>query len=294
MKRILIKIAFFMLVSLLIASALLLVLALVPEGIMNKTLRDMLFEIDKWLFLTGVLGFGVSFTSSLISQDILAITRENRKLRRVGIKTMHSNTSSQEEVRLMFGDGANNCPIELKFLFISGINFIKYFRNSIIRAIEHGADVKIMIGDPFSEKGREFLEHNQQFRGEINPNGMTDIEECEAVTSLLKDMQKEIADKKLPGSLRLRYYTDQYRCNCRIAIFEDENKKREVRMWSSFQTQTRIAVDLSLAAYGTYNEADESVFLNKAEEEQLSLVVETNNSFDKLWEMCGKDAPLNV
>ena len=275
----------------LLAISLSLVLCLVPEGDMNSTLRSILYEIDKGLILTGIIGLVISFASRLIAEDILAVSRDNKRLRQLGIKSISDKTLSKEEIRLMFGDDKNGYPIELKFLFVTGINFVRDFRPLIIKAIEHGCNVKIMIGDAVSEKGREFLERNQQFRGPANESGLTDIQECEQVTKWLKEMHKEVVDKKLPGSLSLRYYIDQYRYNHRIAIYE-KNNKREYRVWSNIQPQTKIALRLTLAVYGTYDEADYSQSLVKTKEEKESIVLATNESFDELWRFCGKDESL--
>ncbi len=270
-----------------------LVLCLIPEEGMNSTLRSILYEIDKGLILTGIIGFVISFASRLIAEDILAVSRDNKRLRKLGIKSISDKKFNKEEVRLMFGDDKNGYPIELKFLFVSGINFVKDYRPLIIKAIEHGSVVKIMIGDPVSDEGKRFLEHNQQFRGERNANGLTDIQECEKVTEMLKEIHKEVTDKQLPGSLSLRYYTDQYRCNHRIAIYEN-NKKREYRVWTNLSPQTKIAIDLTLAVYGTYNEGDYSESLVKTDEENNSLVLATDKSFDKLWDICNQDIDLTV
>ena len=275
----------------LLAISLSLVLCLVPEGDMNNTLRSILYEIDKGLILTGIIGLVISFASRLIAEDILAVSRDNKRLRQLGIKSISDKTLSKEEIRLMFGDDKNGYPIELKFLFVTGINFVRDFRPLIIKAIEHGCNVKIMIGDAVSEKGREFLTHNQEFRGPANESGLTDIQECEQVTKWLKEMHKEVVDKKLPGSLSLRYYTDQYRYNHRIAIYEKDGK-REYRVWSNIQPQTKIALRLTLAVYGTYDEADYSQSLVKTKEEKESIVLATNESFDELWRFCGKDESL--
>ena len=275
----------------LLAISLSLVLCLVPEGDMNNTLRSILYEIDKGLILTGIIGLVISFASRLIAEDILAVSRDNKRLRQLGIKSISDKTLSKEEIRLMFGDDKNGYPIELKFLFVTGINFVRDFRPLIIKAIEHGCNVKIMIGDAVSEKGREFLTRNQEFRGPANESGLTDIQECEQVTKWLKEMHKEVVDKKLPGSLSLRYYTDQYRYNHRIAIYEKDGK-REYRVWSNIQPQTKIALRLTLAVYGTYDEADYSQSLVKTKEEKESIVLATNESFDELWRFCGKDESL--
>ncbi len=275
----------------LLAISLSLVLCLVPEEGMNSTLRSILYEIDKGLILTGIIGLVISFASRLIAEDILAVSRDNKRLRQLGIKSISDKTLSKEEIRLMFGDDKNGYPIELKFLFVTGINFVRDFRPLIIKAIEHGCNVKIMIGDAVSEKGREFLTRNQEFRGPANESGLTDIQECEQVTKWLKEMHKEVVDKKLPGSLSLRYYTDQYRYNHRIAIYE-KNNKREYRVWSNIQPQTKIALRLTLAVYGTYDEADYSQSLVKTKEEKESIVLATNESFDELWRFCGKDESL--
>lgn len=275
----------------LLAISLSLVLCLVPEGDMNSTLRSILYEIDRGLILTGIIGLVISFASRLIAEDILAVSRDNKRLRQLGIKSISDKTLSKEEIRLMFGDDKNGYPIELKFLFVTGINFVRDFRPLIIKAIEHGCNVKIMIGDAVSEKGREFLTRNQEFRGPANESGLTDIQECEQVTEWLKEMHKEVVDKKLPGSLSLRYYTDQYRYNHRIAIYE-KNNKREYRVWSNIQPQTKIALRLTLAVYGTYDEADYSQSLVKTKEEKESIVLATNESFDELWCFCQKDVDL--
>jgi len=275
----------------LLAISLSLVLCLVPEGDMNSTLRSILYEIDKGLILTGIIGLVISFASRLIAEDILAVSRDNKRLRQLGIKSISDKTLSKEEIRLMFGDDKNGYPIELKFLFVTGINFVRDFRSLIIKAIEHGCNVKIMVGDAVSEKGREFLTRNQEFRGPANESGLTDIQECEQVTKWLKEMHKEVVDKKLPGSLSLRYYTDQYRYNHRIAIYE-KNNKREYRVWSNIQPQTKIALRLTLAVYGTYDEADYSQSLVKTKEEKESIVLATNESFDELWRFCQKDVDL--
>ena len=273
------------------AISLSLVLCLVPEGDMNATLRNILYEIDKGLILTGIIGLVISFASRLIAEDLLAVSRDNKRLRQLGIKTISDKTLSKEEIRLMFGDDKRGYPIELKFLFVTGINFVRDFRPLIIKAMEHGTSIKIMIGDAVSEKGREFLERNQQFRGPANESGLTDIQECEQVTKWLKEIHKEVVDKKLPGSLSLRYYTDQYRYNHRIAIYEKDGK-REYRVWSNIQPQTKIALRLTLAVYGTYDEADYGQSLVKTEEEKNSLVLATNESFDELWRFCQKDVDL--
>lgn len=294
MKRNLKLIALILGIILLLAVGILVVLCNIPETGMNATFRSILFEIDKGLFITGILGFVLSFASRLLAEDILAISRDNKRLRKIGIRSITNTRLEKEEIRLMFGDDRSGYPLELKFIFVSGINFVEEFKPFMLRAIEHGTDIKIMIGDPYSKEGRAFLEHNQEFRGKRNKNNMTDVEECDSVTKKLRDMQKEITDRALTGSLRLRYYTDQYRYNYRIAIFEDKNKKRETRMWSNFQPQTKIAMELSLAIYGTHNEADfDETSLVKTDEEKRSLVLETDSSFDKLWEICGKDVSLS-
>lgn len=277
----------------LLATGISLVLCLVPEQNMNETLRNILYEIDKGLILTGIIGFVISFASRLIAEDILAVSRDNKRLRKLGIKSISDKRFNKEEVRLMFGDDKNGYPIELKFLFVSGINFVKDYRQLIIKAIEHGTAVRIMIGDPTSDSGREFLEHNQQFRGPTNESGLTDTQECETVTGWLKEMHKEVIDRQLPGSLSLRYYTDQYRFNHRIAIYE-KNNKREFRVWTNLSPQTKIALKLTLAVYGTYNEADYGEHLVKTEEETNSLVLATDDSFNKLWDFCQEDVSLDI
>lgn len=256
------------------------VLLLIDKEILGDALYSVLLEIDKALFITIVIG-GVA---KLISNDILAVKKNDNRLRSLGIYSIGEGKLSSKQALIMFGGRGHVYPKELRFCFISGVIFLKVFEKQILKAMENGCKIKILLADP--NKSKDFLERTEALCPQRNSKGenypyATQIKET---IKNIENMSKIAKELNYPGSIEIRHYIDEYRYAFRLADYWEEGTERnKTRLWANFQPLSKDAIDLSLCVHGIL---DDNYIENDAsgKNPESGIVYNISCTFNEMWE----------
>lgn len=265
------------LVAVIILIISLLLIILVPENIIHPSIKEILKEINKALVLSVIIGT----ITKLIAEDINKVKMNDAKMRRLGIHSIGEGLLDKKQANIMFGGNGYDYPKELKFVFITGVVFIREFEKRIMEAVKNGCEFKLLIAD--TERSIDYLERATLMRSKPDPFGSY-VNQIEMVNSLIAKMQKEASEKGYKGSIEVRHYTDEYRYNYRIAKYRKDDVTI-VRAWINFQPINKTAIDQSLTVLGEYNDNEKLDVLTQVEKESRNIVVSIDDSFDLLWDL---------
>ena len=264
--------------AILLAIALSVILAVFDKERLTESVYAILLEIDKALIITIILGS----VTKIVSSEIFSVKTNDRKMRRLGIYSIGEGRLDKKQASIMFGGGGYLYPRELKFCFISGNAFMEAFRPQIMKAIENGCHLKLLIANP--TKSASYLERAER----ICPQGGKDgsyINQCLFTLNFVKEMQREIDEKGYFGKIEIKHYHDEYRYNYRIAKYYDKEKGEIIRTWVNFQPLIKDAIEQSLTVIGRYDEEYVKEELSRSDKESQSIVLSLDKSFDELWEL---------
>ena len=241
---------------------------------------EMLLELAKALLITIIVGL---FTK-IITDEFVRIQKNDSKMKDIGIYEIGEGKLDHKQKNIMFGNAALGCrmPSELKFLFISGDNFIKEYKDSIKKVVLNGCNVKILIADPV--KSKDFLQRAEVICPQSNEEGSY-VEQVLKTKSIIKSIQDEINSINVEnkGSIEIRHYIDEYRYNIRIGIYAEEIDKYKYVAWANFQPMVKDSIDLSLTVIG---KAENNKLVNSSNEtEAKNMVLAMNKAFDELWKL---------
>lgn len=237
---------------------------------------NILFEIDKALLTTIIIG-GIA---KLVSSDFIEVKKNDTKLRKIGIYSIGEGKLDYKQTKIMFGGSGYEYPKELKFCFISGCVFINDFSDNILRAMEHGCNVKILIAD--ANKSKVFLNRTELLCPQFGENKepYPYINQIKYTKNVVLKIRKIANDKKFPGTIEIRHYIDEYRYAFRIGVY-GEKDDNTLRLWANFQPMRKDAVDLSLCVHGVLNE---EYFSSSNTNESSSIVYYIDEAFNMLWD----------
>lgn len=245
---------------------------------MNETLYNILYEIDKALVLTTIIGT----ITKIVSDDIISVKKNDEKMRKLGIHSIGEGRLDTKQKKIMFGGSGYQYPLELKFCFITGAVFLSDMRNEIINAIKNGTKIKILIADPL--KSKDFLARMDYLNKQDGKFGNFN-NQINFVKNLVLEINEIIKTKKLSGSIELKHYIDEYRYNIRLAKYFDEKNGIRINAWINYQPMNKSAIDQSLTVIGSFDTSDAKDTQSLTEKESKNLVVSLEHSFDKLWDL---------
>lgn len=260
------------------------------EGkIFNEKFFSFMWFVAETIFTSVIIGFIVK----MISDDLIKVKSNDYKMKKLGIYEVGEGKLNSIQANTMFGSPLMGYPYpkELRFMFVSGSVFLNVFKERIIKAIEHGCNVKILLADP--EGSADFLNRMEQMipqKGEAG--GDTYAEQVVYVKNIIDSIKTETIEffeknnikESDRGSIELRYYIDEWRYNIRIASYHDEKNDDEYhRVWLNYQSPVKDSIYQSLTVIG-YMDASQGT---KTEEE--SLVYAMKIGFDKLWNIYNKE-----
>lgn len=259
---------------------------LIFEGrVLNDKFFSFMWFVAETIFTTVIIGFIVK----IISDDVIKVKANDYKMKKLGIYEVGEGKLNSSQANTMFGAPllGHPYPKELRFMFVSGSVFLDVFKERIIKAIEHGCNLKILLANP--DDPARFLNRMERLipqKGEAG--GDTYAEQVLFVNDIIDNIKLE-TDKYFEengikmsdrGSIEVRYYIDEWRYNIRLASYCDKNGQDEYhRVWLNYQSPVKDSIYQSLTVIG-YMDASEGT---KTEEE--SLVYAMKIGFDKLWDI---------
>lgn len=242
-----------------------------PEK-MNKSLHDILYEINKALILTTIFGT----VTKIISDEIIKVKTNDKRMKQLGIHSIGEGRLDKKQTNIMFGGNGHPYPNELKFIFMNGINFFRDFNNHIITAIKNGCHVKVLIADPV--KSVDYIKRSNYLNEQDSLPGIS------IVTDNINKLSAFVKENNYPGSIEVRHYIDEYRYNYRIAKFY-HSKDESIKAWINFQPINKIAINQSLTVIGGFDEDYLKEAKSRVSKESDNIVISLDESFDTLWDL---------
>lgn len=243
---------------------------------MPRFLYNLIYEAVKALIVTLIIGS----VGKIISEEIIKIKKNDEKMKKIGIYSIGEGLLDNKQANIMFGSKHHKYPKSLKFYFISGVSFLHDFKPRLIKAIQNGTKIKIMIADPIKSKG--FLERANFLSKQEGKYGNF-FEQIAKSIELVNDLSIEAFDKNYSGSIEIRHYHDEYRYNFRLAKYYNEENE-EIKAWVNFQPINRDAINLSLTVLGKYDESYLKDVGSRSNQENQSIVLSLDKAFDSLWD----------
>lgn len=245
------------------------------EGSISDTnYKLVLFEIDKALMTSVVLG---GFTT-IVANNIIEISRNNKTLNTYNIKHISGERLKDCELAKMFGGKKTGYASEIKFMFISGNKFTESVKDRLIEAVKNGCHVKVLLADPADKSN--FLKNTGDICRQENPY----VEQIEYTKSILSEINNLILKNNWPGNVSLRYYTTEYRYNIRIGVHLNEKDEILIRTWTNYQPFKSSPNNLSLCVFSEFSGREEDIIDNNEDNEKRSLSLQISKSFDLIWD----------
>lgn len=240
---------------------------------------EILEELAKSLLITIIVGM----FAKIISDEFIRIQKNDYKMKDIGIYEIGEGKLDNKQKNIMFGNESlgYKIPSELKFLFISGDNFIKAYKNEITSVINKGCKVKILIADPV--KSKQFLNRAEVLCPQSIEEGSY-VEQLSTTTKIVNEIKKSIinnTDNK--GSIEIRHYHDEYRYNIRIGLYDYGQDNYKYIAWANFQPMIKDSIDLSLTVIG--KASNNKISYSSSKGDSNNIVIAMNDAFDKLWEL---------
>ena len=243
----------------------------------KETLSSLLIKLLGDLLSALIIGFCLGSVTKIITNNLFSIELNMKKLRDFGIQGIGTGKSDDSDIRKMFGHNLpkKRYPNELKLLFLTGNSFLNIFKNQIIKCLDEGTQICLLITSPTPEN-LEYLKRCSFKYSDGKVDYVKEIYEDSLVSA-----QEIINKTKNPDNFKIRFYLDEYQNNIRISKYCLGSNKERTYYWINVQPLTKPAKDLSIALKGTI-ETDYSKDFTRDENKDICLV--TESGFNKLWD----------
>ena len=223
-----------------------------------------------------VIGLFLGLITKIITNRLFSVELDMKKLREFGVQGIGTGKSNDTDERRMFGSNLprKKYPCELKLLFLTGNNFLSIFEKQIIRCLDEGCNINLLITSPEPEN-EEYLKRCSLMYSDGNVDYVDEI-----INDSLKTVRNIKEKTKNPENFRVRFYLDEYQNNVRISRYFVKNEKEETYYWINVQPLSKPAIDLSIALKGIYK-VDYTLDSVRDDEKDICRVSEIG--FNKLW-----------
>lgn len=243
----------------------------------RKDWLDLLFGLMGDLLSAIIIGLFLGLITKIITNRLFSIELNMKKLRDFGIQGIGTGKSNDSDIRRMFGTSLpkKRYPHEIKLLFLTGNVFLRVFKKQIIKCLDEGSKIYLLIASPEPEN-TEYLKRCS-FRFSEEKIDYVD----EIYFDSLKTVQEIKKETKNPENFKVRFYLDEYQNNIRISRYCFDSEKEKTYYWINVQPLSKPAIDLSIALKGVV-ETDYSLDEIRVDDKDICQVSEIG--FNKLWE----------
>ena len=220
----------------------------------REDINELVLDLLKALVSAVTVGVIVTTTTGIITDNFIKVQKNNQKLREFGVRKIGSGMSDTEDTRLLFGrKNIKKYPDEIKIMFISGNGFFARYQNELYTCLKNSnCSVKILLlstdvaNQSYIQRMEEMCPQKPSYYDQVNKEALPILQ---SVIDRLED------DKK--HRIQVRFYTDEYRYNFRIAIY---NRKEESQgfCWLNVQPFNKDAAELSVGLDGAWSSTDSS------------------------------------
>lgn len=246
--------------------------------------RKLLLDLMSDLLSAIVIGLFLGLVTKIMTDRLFSIQINMKRMRDFGIEQIGTGLSTEADCRHMFGHERplKRYPHELKLLFLTGNKFLAHFKEQLIKALDEGCVISLLIASPEQENA-EYLERCS-FR--YNHGDVDYIKEIK--TDSLKTVSEIKQATKNPQNFKVRFYIDEYQNNVRIAKYYSSDNKVLSYYWINVQPLIKPAIDLSIALKGSI----ECYFDKENVDNKNNLCAVSEQGFDLLWSKYKDTEPL--
>lgn len=237
----------------------------------RKVLFDLVCGLLSALIITGGLGFILD----LIKKQYLTNIKDVGTLRSIGIYEVGSGKSHLRDTSKMFGTyyRTKNYPYSLKFMFLTGQDFIHEYQSRLIKCLNEGCRIQFLLAEP-DPKG--YLQNIVKLMREENGASIANDIIHISLPSL-----KEIwdqTDQNCKGTLAIRFYKNEYMNSLRIAKYGNTETMNEISYyWINVHSFKKCPKDNSVCLKGYIEEETAT--------SEANLWKTYEAGFDELWKI---------
>ena len=121
--------------------------------------RKLLLDLMSDLLSAIVIGLFLGLVTKIMTDRLFSIQINMKRMRDFGIEQIGTGLSTEADCRHMFGHERplKRYPHELKLLFLTGNKFLAHFKEQLIKALDEGCVISLLIASPEQENA-EYLE----------------------------------------------------------------------------------------------------------------------------------------
>ena len=243
-------------------------------------LKQLLFDLLNDVLSAIVIGLFVGMLVKVFTDKPFSIKVDYRIMKKAGISNIGNGISNHDDINKMFGSNMleKNYPRQLKLLFLTGNVFLSYFKEQIIRCIKNGCEIQLLIAS-YDKSNLEYLKRVSK----LYHDGEIDYED-ELRNDSLKTVDEILQNTRgMAGSLKVRFFRDEYQNNIRVAKYTDQLPHHTdiSYYWINLQPLTLPAKTLSLALKG-FVESDTE---DAEKDDAKSLCKQSEKGFNLLWDI---------
>ena len=264
-------------------------------NINSDKMNDVWMDVIKSTLQTFVGTIIIGTITKMIGDHIIKIAKNDSKLKQYGIQRIKTGKSTRMDIIDLFGSKQlGDYPKEIGLMFITGNGFLRYFKEELINAINHGTNVKLLVADYNNDipSNSDFLERGEYLCKQDPPYWSQLHKETVKYVDEINDCVKNNASA---GKFEIAFYKDEYRFNYRYAVYEEkkyikskniEEIKEVYKMWLNIQPSNKDAVDLSVVLNGNLTVDESSEITNGQADlsDSENILYQQYLSFNNLWD----------
>ncbi|MCH5151664.1 MAG: hypothetical protein J1F65_03275 [Clostridiales bacterium] len=251
-------------------------LVIQQEADLKKLLIDLLNDVLSAI----VIGLFVGMLVKVFTDKPFSIKVDYRIMKKAGISNIGNGISNKDDINKMFGSDIleKNYPRQLKLLFLTGNVFLTFFKTDIIRCIKNGCEVQLLLAS-YDKNNLPYLERISKLYHDSKVDYEAELRE-DALKTVDEILQETIG---MAGSLKVRFYRDEYQNNIRVAKYIDQPPHHTdiSYYWINLQPLTLPAKTLSLALKG-FIESDTE---DEESDDEKNLCKQSEKGFNLLWDI---------
>ena len=228
-----------------------------------------------------VIGLFVGIITTIVTNRIISVQKNMGRLRKWGITSIGTTLSTAKDIHLMFG--GKHYPSEIKLMFLTGRTFFQEFKHQIIRAMNHGTKVKILIASGDSA--------NEEYLDRVRIRYLSDKEKgfyAKEITDVVKALDEIKRYSINPQNLEVRHYLDEYQNNLRIATYDYNRERRVSYYWINLQPPNKEALKVSITHRGRVDWTSDNLDMDE------NLCCQFERGFDELWDRYSPENSGNI
>ena len=273
-KKNLVAVNLFLPITLTVMSAL--IVAIIVLNILYQDKSgwiSLLLKLLENLLATSIIGTFIGLVTKIVTDKLFTVQISMKKLKEAGVQGIGPGIFTRKDARNFFGNPlTKQYPKVIKMMFITGYNFISFYKDAIIDCLKVGCEIQLLLASPIDNNAYLERLYNLDRSGENNPKPFNTVEEINDTLRILSDINEKCKDCN--GKLIVRFFRDEHKYNIRIAQYK-VNQREVYHFWLGLSPINSVAINYSISLYGKIDTDKNS--------DDMEMLKGSENGFDYLW-----------